>query len=937
MPQDAAHSPREGELAETTRPLAFTIGAAAATLAIVLGAIAGPTVVNCFGSEDGLGSCVYQSIADTWFSAGDDAVSVADSEPTAPADEAAPPAIREPEGEADEPGEPASEPDAGAMIAATFGLLRAEPDGFAVITGSGTPGSEVEILVDGEPFGRAEVDATGDWVFVPETPLPAGGVEITLAEIGAEGLGPESFVVLIDPERTAQPMVVASRPGEASDILQGLVRQPDLVVADAPPPESAEDEQVSGEDEQPAPAESADVNAAEEAAAEPAGTEPPEAEIVAADEPAVADAPVVEEGAGEDVVAAARPEAEPVTESEPEPETERIETALLPDAAAVAPEPAFVIGATPPSIDAIEIDGDRNFFAGGGPEGVIVRLYVDDVFVADSIVEGGRWLVEAGNVLTATMHTVRIDMLAPGSATVAARAGVNFVVDLPAGTREDDLVIAGLPESVEAPAAEAESAAPEPAVPAEDAAQADEVADVSESVVADAPAETPRSDEGEVAAEDAPEGTLDVTEAGIAVAPEAETPGAEAVGEAIEPMPGEDDAAAVETAAEPVAAEAVGDDAPSVAAADEPAAEVPDEPALEPETPVEMAPAADEAADAGAPVADAVIAPAVDPVPGVEGDAPEAGALADEAPADEAVADADQPAETPAEAEMLPEIETSVEVLAEVDQPAAELETAAEPVAESEPVEDEPVADEAAIDAAPAAEAVPGESMSDAAPAVEEPVVDAAPVPEEPAVDAAPVMEAAPAEPMTDTAPVAEESAVDAVPAAQAVPEGAVVDAAPATDEPAVDAALVAEDAPGEPETTPAAEPVPAATEPEAPADEAVSGPALEEPAIGAAEEPAAPDAAVTEPVVEEPAVPGLDPSLPTLVASPVGDPEAQRFASGRAIIRRGDNLWTIARRVYGAGIRYTTIYEANTEQIRDPNRIYPGQVFDLPQAESQE
>ncbi len=68
------------------------------------------------------------------------------------------------------------------------------------------------------------------------------------------------------------------------------------------------------------------------------------------------------------------------------------------------------------------------------------------------------------------------------------------------------------------------------------------------------------------------------------------------------------------------------------------------------------------------------------------------------------------------------------------------------------------------------------------------------------------------------------------------------------------------------------------------------------------------------------------------MVAVSVGDPESARFASGKAIIRRGDNLWTIARRVYGRGIRYTTIYDANTAQIRDPDRIYPGQVFDLPQ-----
>ena len=49
-------------------------------------------------------------------------------------------------------------------------------------------------------------------------------------------------------------------------------------------------------------------------------------------------------------------------------------------------------------------------------------------------------------------------------------------------------------------------------------------------------------------------------------------------------------------------------------------------------------------------------------------------------------------------------------------------------------------------------------------------------------------------------------------------------------------------------------------------------------------------------------------------------------------IIRRGDTLWRISRRVYGHGVRYSTIYLANQAQIRDPNRIWPGQVFKVPQ-----
>lgn len=50
-------------------------------------------------------------------------------------------------------------------------------------------------------------------------------------------------------------------------------------------------------------------------------------------------------------------------------------------------------------------------------------------------------------------------------------------------------------------------------------------------------------------------------------------------------------------------------------------------------------------------------------------------------------------------------------------------------------------------------------------------------------------------------------------------------------------------------------------------------------------------------------------------------------------VIRKGDNLWNISRRLYGTGYRYTTIYQANRDQIRNPDLIYPGQVFLTPEA----
>ena len=52
-------------------------------------------------------------------------------------------------------------------------------------------------------------------------------------------------------------------------------------------------------------------------------------------------------------------------------------------------------------------------------------------------------------------------------------------------------------------------------------------------------------------------------------------------------------------------------------------------------------------------------------------------------------------------------------------------------------------------------------------------------------------------------------------------------------------------------------------------------------------------------------------------------------------VIERGDNLWSISRRVYGAGLSFPTIVNANSDIIDNPNLIFPGQVFVLPLLET--
>jgi len=54
-----------------------------------------------------------------------------------------------------------------------------------------------------------------------------------------------------------------------------------------------------------------------------------------------------------------------------------------------------------------------------------------------------------------------------------------------------------------------------------------------------------------------------------------------------------------------------------------------------------------------------------------------------------------------------------------------------------------------------------------------------------------------------------------------------------------------------------------------------------------------------------------------------------------RVVVGRGDNLWTIARRIYGSGVRYTALYSANEDQIRDPATVFPDQVLVVPDEDS--
>ncbi|RMF74685.1 MAG: LysM peptidoglycan-binding domain-containing protein [Alphaproteobacteria bacterium] len=100
-----------------------------------------------------------------------------------------------------------------------------------------------------------------------------------------------------------------------------------------------------------------------------------------------------------------------------------------------------------------------------------------------------------------------------------------------------------------------------------------------------------------------------------------------------------------------------------------------------------------------------------------------------------------------------------------------------------------------------------------------------------------------------------------------------------------------------------------------------------------------------TQPLVEGEHVLRLDQLLPG--SDNVELRVLQPFSTGAApdpsrakqavVVRPGNTLWGIARKLYGRGVRYTLIFQENAEQIADPDLIYPGQVFKVPSGEREE
>lgn len=75
----------------------------------------------------------------------------------------------------------------------------------------------------------------------------------------------------------------------------------------------------------------------------------------------------------------------------------------------------------------------------------------------------------------------------------------------------------------------------------------------------------------------------------------------------------------------------------------------------------------------------------------------------------------------------------------------------------------------------------------------------------------------------------------------------------------------------------------------------------------------------------------GLDQKTPPPPPPPSTEAEpsdATRFY----VIQKGDTLYGIAQEMYGNGMKYPALFEANREVIEDPDKIFPGQKIRVPE-----
>lgn len=76
--------------------------------------------------------------------------------------------------------------------------------------------------------------------------------------------------------------------------------------------------------------------------------------------------------------------------------------------------------------------------------------------------------------------------------------------------------------------------------------------------------------------------------------------------------------------------------------------------------------------------------------------------------------------------------------------------------------------------------------------------------------------------------------------------------------------------------------------------------------------------------------------AAPVAAQAPAKPPAIKPDAPDRYVVQRGDTLWSISERYLDAPWRWQELWDLNKDQIKNPNRIYPGNVLVLDRQRAQ-
>ena len=312
----------------------------------------------------------------------------------------------------------------------SFDVVRINPQGDAVIAGRAAPGAEVTIREGNKDIGKVRADSRGEWVLIPDKPLPAGSRELSVVAKTPAGARVESKRNLL---------VVVPEPGK--DIAGRPSKRPSGTLAMLVPRDGGGGTTVLQKPSSPVSGVAATPTARRPSSVAAMETPSPAPTSAAAEQPAAAQlpSPAPTSAAAEQAVAAQLPSPAPTSAAAERPAAVQPPSTAPKTAAAEQPPAA---GSFALSIDAVDYDDTGKVsLSGRAPPKSRVQVYLGKKLIGvGTAAEKGAWRVTPEKKVAVGLYDLRVDQV-DESGRVIARVKTKFLRAKPLVALPGDVVV----------------------------------------------------------------------------------------------------------------------------------------------------------------------------------------------------------------------------------------------------------------------------------------------------------------------------------------------------------------------------------------------------------------------------------------------------------------------------------------------------------------